>query len=198
MRFSKKPHRRHKERNAQNELPFGRQPGKICLLLFQFLSQDFSHRRLGQFAAELDFRRQLVDGQPRLAVIDQFLLRRLFPFLQHDEHLDVLPPLGVGDADGAGLEYFGMLVVGLIHVPRIDVEPAGDDHVFFTVHNIEISVIDVQGEQIRLGINAPRDVTIHRKEVFEEIIQENKQAASTPVDPDIIRSMKIEKKESEK
>lgn len=65
-------------------------------------------------------------------------------------------------------------------------------------HDIEISVIDVQGEQIRLGINAPRNVTIHRKEVFEEIIQENKQAASTPVGPDIIRSMKIEKKESEK
>ncbi len=65
-------------------------------------------------------------------------------------------------------------------------------------HDIEISIIDVQGEQIRLGINAPRDVTIHRKEVFEEIIQENKQAASTPVGPDVIRSIKVEKKESEK
>lgn len=65
-------------------------------------------------------------------------------------------------------------------------------------HDIEISVIDVQGEQIRLGINAPRDVTIHRKEVFEEIIQENKQAASTTIGPEVIRTIKIEKKESEK
>ena len=64
-------------------------------------------------------------------------------------------------------------------------------------HDIEISIIDVQGEQIRLGINAPRSVTIHRKEVFEEIIQENKQAASTPVSPDIIRSIRLEKKENE-
>lgn len=64
-------------------------------------------------------------------------------------------------------------------------------------HDIEISIVDVQGEQIRLGINAPRDVAIHRKEVFEEIIQENKQAASTPISPDAIRSLKIEKKESE-
>lgn len=64
-------------------------------------------------------------------------------------------------------------------------------------HDIEISVIDVQGEQIRLGINAPRSVTIHRKEVFEEIIQENKQAASTAISPDIIRTMRIEKKEDE-
>lgn len=64
-------------------------------------------------------------------------------------------------------------------------------------HDIEISIIDVQGEQIRLGINAPRSVTIHRKEVFEEIIQENKQAASTAISPDIIRTMRIEKKENE-
>lgn len=64
-------------------------------------------------------------------------------------------------------------------------------------HDIEISVIDVQGEQIRLGINAPRSVTIHRKEVFEEIIQENRQAASTAISPDIIRSIRLEKKDDE-
>ena len=64
-------------------------------------------------------------------------------------------------------------------------------------HDIEISIIDVQGEQIRLGINAPRSVTIHRKEVFEEIIQENKQAASTAISPDIIRTIRLEKKENE-
>jgi carbon storage regulator len=64
-------------------------------------------------------------------------------------------------------------------------------------HDIEISIIDVQGEQIRLGINAPRSVTIHRKEVFEEIVQENKQAASTAISPDVIRTMRIEKKEDE-
>lgn len=63
-------------------------------------------------------------------------------------------------------------------------------------HDIEISVIDVQGEQIRLGINAPRNVSIHRKEVFEEIISENRQAASNPPDPDAIRAIRIEKKEN--
>lgn len=63
-------------------------------------------------------------------------------------------------------------------------------------HDIEISIVDIQGEQIRLGINAPRDVTIHRKEVFEEIIQENKQAASTSLDPQAIRAIRIKKKEN--
>jgi len=43
--------------------------------------------------------------------------------------------------------------------------------------NIEISIVDIQGDQVRLGINAPRTVTIHRKEVFTEIQKENQEAA---------------------
>jgi len=44
--------------------------------------------------------------------------------------------------------------------------------------NIEITVLEVQGDQVRLGIDAPRDVSIHRKEVFLEIKEENKKAAN--------------------
>lgn len=58
-------------------------------------------------------------------------------------------------------------------------------------NDIEISIVDVQGEQVRLGINAPRDVSIHRKEVFEEIIAENRQAAAASVSPDMIKRIKI-------
>ena len=43
--------------------------------------------------------------------------------------------------------------------------------------DIEITVLDIQGDQVRIGINAPRSVSIHRKEVFLEIQQENKKAA---------------------
>lgn len=43
--------------------------------------------------------------------------------------------------------------------------------------NIEITVLDIQGDQVRLGINAPRNVAIHRKEVFLEIQEENRKAA---------------------
>ena len=35
--------------------------------------------------------------------------------------------------------------------------------------DIEITVLEVRGEQVRLGIRAPRNVTVHRKEVFEQI-----------------------------
>lgn len=43
--------------------------------------------------------------------------------------------------------------------------------------NIEISIIDIQGDQIRIGIDAPKSVSIHRKEIFLEIQEENKKAS---------------------
>lgn len=42
--------------------------------------------------------------------------------------------------------------------------------------NIEITVVEIQGDMVRLGINAPREVTVHRQEVFEQIAAENQQA----------------------
>lgn len=43
--------------------------------------------------------------------------------------------------------------------------------------NIEITIVDVQGDQVRIGINAPKSVSIFRKEIFLEIQAENKKAA---------------------
>lgn len=45
--------------------------------------------------------------------------------------------------------------------------------------NIEITVIQVTGDQIKLGIDAPRSVSIHRKEIYLQIQNENKAAAAT-------------------
>jgi len=42
--------------------------------------------------------------------------------------------------------------------------------------NIEITVVEIQGDMVRIGINAPREVTVHRQEVFEQIKAENRQA----------------------
>lgn len=42
--------------------------------------------------------------------------------------------------------------------------------------NIEITVVEIQGDMVRIGINAPREVTVHRQEVFEQIAAENQQA----------------------
>ena len=43
--------------------------------------------------------------------------------------------------------------------------------------DIEITVLEVRGEQVRLGIRAPRHVVVHRKEVFE-LLQEEKHKLS--------------------
>ena len=43
---------------------------------------------------------------------------------------------------------------------------------------IEITVVDIRGDKVRLGINAPNEVPVHRKEVYEAIKRENRAAAS--------------------
>ena len=43
-------------------------------------------------------------------------------------------------------------------------------------NNIEVTVLEVRGEQIKLGISAPKEVSIYRKEVYLQIQEENKSA----------------------
>ena len=48
---------------------------------------------------------------------------------------------------------------------------------------VEITVVDIRGDKVRLGITAPRHIQVHRKEVYDAIKRENQQAASlTPQD----------------
>ncbi|MCM3410143.1 MULTISPECIES: carbon storage regulator CsrA [Bacillaceae] len=44
--------------------------------------------------------------------------------------------------------------------------------------DIEITILSINGDQIKLGINAPRDVEIHRKEIYLSIQESNSEAAS--------------------
>ena len=47
--------------------------------------------------------------------------------------------------------------------------------------SIEVTVVDIRGEQVQLGINAPKDVPVHRREVYEAIVRENgRVVAKTP------------------
>ena len=42
--------------------------------------------------------------------------------------------------------------------------------------DIEVSIIGVKGNQVRLGINAPNDVAVHREEIYERIKQDSQSA----------------------
>ena len=55
--------------------------------------------------------------------------------------------------------------------------------------NIQITVVDIRGDKVRLGIAAPAHIPVHRKEVYEAIQRENKQAANVTLE-DITRTDK--------
>ena len=57
---------------------------------------------------------------------------------------------------------------------RDEVIKIGDD--------IEITVVDIRGDKVRLGITAPKEVMVHRKEVYEDIRRENQAAAQVKGD----------------
>ena len=43
--------------------------------------------------------------------------------------------------------------------------------------NVVITIVDVRGDKVKLGIEAPREISVHRREVYEAIQRENRQAA---------------------
>lgn len=45
--------------------------------------------------------------------------------------------------------------------------------------NIEIVVVDIRGEQVQIGIKAPRDIPVHRLEVYDTIREANVDAKPT-------------------
>ncbi|MFW6138426.1 MAG: carbon storage regulator CsrA [Spirochaetota bacterium] len=48
--------------------------------------------------------------------------------------------------------------------------------------SIEIAIVEVRGDQVKLGISAPRDIAVHRKEVYIAIQKENIDASKSSVD----------------
>jgi len=55
-------------------------------------------------------------------------------------------------------------------------------------------VVDIRGDKVRLGINAPKEISVHRKEVYDAIRRENREAAQ--VKPRSFGSRKIAPRKS--
>lgn len=48
--------------------------------------------------------------------------------------------------------------------------------------DIEITIVDIRGDKVRLGITAPNSIPVHRKEVYEAIQRENREAAKVKME----------------
>ena len=54
--------------------------------------------------------------------------------------------------------------------------------------DIEVTVLSVQGDQVKLGIRAPRTVPVHRREIYEQIQQANRESANS-ADLDTVKNL---------
>ena len=52
------------------------------------------------------------------------------------------------------------------------------DEAIIIGNDIEIKIIEVKGEQVKLGISAPKSVPVYRKEVYLQIKQDNEEAST--------------------
>ncbi|HNU92995.1 MAG TPA: carbon storage regulator CsrA [Spirochaetota bacterium] len=55
--------------------------------------------------------------------------------------------------------------------------------------DIEVVVIDIKGDQVKLGISAPKRISVHRKEIYDEIQQENIAAMSSNLKPETLKNL---------
>lgn len=54
--------------------------------------------------------------------------------------------------------------------------------------NIEISIVDIKEGSVKISINAPRDISILRKELYVEVEKENKNASN--IDLNVLKNLK--------
>ena len=53
--------------------------------------------------------------------------------------------------------------------------------------NVVVTIVEVRGDKVKLGIEAPQEIPVHRREVYEAICRENEQAAK--LRPDEVRGL---------
>lgn len=56
-------------------------------------------------------------------------------------------------------------------------------------NDIEITIIEIKGDQVKLGISAPKSVPIYRKEVYVQIQEANKEAANAVTDVEALKNL---------
>ncbi|MBW8040170.1 MAG: carbon storage regulator CsrA [Planctomycetes bacterium] len=63
--------------------------------------------------------------------------------------------------------------------------------------DVEITIVDVRGDKVRLGITAPKEIPVHRMEVYEAIQREKKEKEAQELEKSGKQSQEPEKKEKQ-
>lgn len=56
-------------------------------------------------------------------------------------------------------------------------------------NNVEITILEVKGDQVKVGINAPKSVTVYRKELYLQIQEANAEAMNQDVSPEALENL---------
>ena len=56
-------------------------------------------------------------------------------------------------------------------------------------NDIEITLLEIKGDQVKIGINAPKSVPIYRKEIYVQIQGENKKASEGEIDVEALNKL---------
>lgn len=56
-------------------------------------------------------------------------------------------------------------------------------------NDIEITVLEVKGDQVKIGISAPKSVSIYRKEIYLQIKESNREAAQTVASDELLKKL---------
>lgn len=56
-------------------------------------------------------------------------------------------------------------------------------------NNVEITILEIKGDQVKIGINAPKSVGIYRKEIYLQIQESNKEAAKSSLSAEDMKNL---------
>lgn len=56
-------------------------------------------------------------------------------------------------------------------------------------NDIEVTILEIKGEQVKIGIDAPKSVPIYRKEIYRQIQESNQEAAKSDTSVDTIKNL---------
>lgn len=56
-------------------------------------------------------------------------------------------------------------------------------------NNIEIKILEIKGDQVKIGIEAPRSIPVHRKEIYIQIQESNREAAQSQLSDEDLKNL---------